>query len=178
MFQIWYHLMWFYRVKYIHSDGHYENQIKFLIGQTVVHSANKNNVMNLIPRKLHEVIVYTNEFLESNESVIFSSAHSDQKRSVTFTETQQELAGRSPTATPSTSSSLPGVTEVGKLSHAPSATSESSSPSIKTTQHKPAWPQVWFYPLSVIRAHCLNESLQSCCLSTCLGLYAANENML
>uniref|UniRef100_A0A671LGV2 Protein unc-80 homolog n=1 Tax=Sinocyclocheilus anshuiensis TaxID=1608454 RepID=A0A671LGV2_9TELE len=63
----------------------------------------------------------------------------DQKRSVTFTETQQEPAGRSPTATPSPSSGLPGVTEVGRLSHAPS---ESSSPSINTAQHKPAWPQV------------------------------------
>ncbi|XP_016129167.1 protein unc-80 homolog [Sinocyclocheilus grahami] len=65
-------------------------------------------------------------------------AHSDQKRSVTFTETQQEPAGRSPTDTPSPSSGLPGVTEVGRLSHAPS---ESSSPSINTAQHKPAWPQ-------------------------------------
>lgn len=105
-----------------------------------MHSANKNEVMNLI--QLHEVIVYTNEFLESNESLIFSSAHGDQKRFVTFTETQQEPAGRSPTATPSPSSGLPGVTEVGRLSHAPSAASESSSPSIKTAQHKPAWPQV------------------------------------
>uniref|UniRef100_A0A8C1LHR2 Unc-80 homolog (C. elegans) n=1 Tax=Cyprinus carpio TaxID=7962 RepID=A0A8C1LHR2_CYPCA len=80
--------------------------------------------------------------LSTTRRTIQPKTHSDQKRSVTFTETQQELAGRSPTATPSTSSSLPGVTEVGKLSHAPSATSESSSPSIKTAQHKPAWPQV------------------------------------
>uniref|UniRef100_A0A8C2G5B8 Unc-80 homolog (C. elegans) n=1 Tax=Cyprinus carpio TaxID=7962 RepID=A0A8C2G5B8_CYPCA len=71
--------------------------------------------------------------LSTTRRTIQPKTHSDQKRSVTFTETQQELAGRSPTATPSTSSSLPGVTEVGKLSHAPSATSESSSPSIKTT---------------------------------------------
>uniref|UniRef100_A0A9J8DMK2 Unc-80 homolog (C. elegans) n=1 Tax=Cyprinus carpio carpio TaxID=630221 RepID=A0A9J8DMK2_CYPCA len=70
--------------------------------------------------------------LSTTRRTIQPKTHSDQKRSVTFTETQQELAGRSPTATPSTSSSLPGVTEVGKLSHAPSATSESSSPSIKT----------------------------------------------
>ncbi|KAI2663401.1 hypothetical protein H4Q32_011921 [Labeo rohita] len=77
-------------------------------------------------------------------------AHGDQKRSVTFTETQQEQTGRSPTATPSPSSGLPGVTEVGRLSHAagghsPSTVSESSSPSIKTAQQKPAWPQASQY---------------------------------
>uniref|UniRef100_A0A9J8CLI5 Unc-80 homolog (C. elegans) n=1 Tax=Cyprinus carpio carpio TaxID=630221 RepID=A0A9J8CLI5_CYPCA len=57
--------------------------------------------------------------LSTTRRTIQPKTHSDQKRSVTFTETQQELAGRSPTATPSTSSSLPGVTEVGKLTCSP-----------------------------------------------------------
>ncbi|XP_056606877.1 protein unc-80 homolog isoform X1 [Triplophysa dalaica] len=85
-----------------------------------------------------------------NKPIDRASAHGDQKRFVTFTETQQEVAGRSPSATPSPSSGLPGGAEVGRRSHdaggqSPFARSDSSSPSIKTAQHSPVWPQVSQY---------------------------------
>ncbi|KAA0713172.1 Protein unc-80 -like protein [Triplophysa tibetana] len=85
-----------------------------------------------------------------NKPIDRASAQGDQKRFVTFTETQQEVAGRSPSATPSPSSGLPGGTEVGRQSHdaggqSPFARSDSSSPSIKTAQHSPVWPQVSQY---------------------------------
>ncbi|XP_057194168.1 protein unc-80 homolog [Triplophysa rosa] len=81
-----------------------------------------------------------------NKPIDRALAHGDQKRFVTFTETQQEAAGRSPSATPSPNSGLPGGTEVGRRSHdaggqSPFARSDSSSPSIKTAQHSPVWPQ-------------------------------------
>ncbi|XP_065096078.1 protein unc-80 homolog isoform X3 [Paramisgurnus dabryanus] len=77
----------------------------------------------------------------------------DQKRYVTFTETQQEVTGKSPSATPSPSGGLPSGPEVGGQCHAaaehtPSAQSESSSPSIKTAQHSPMRPQA---------SHCENK---------------------
>nr|XP_055069095.1 protein unc-80 homolog isoform X5 [Misgurnus anguillicaudatus] len=83
-------------------------------------------------------------------------AQGDQKRYVTFTETQQEA-----TATPSPSGDLPSGPpsgpEVGGQCHAaagytPSAQSESSSPSIKTAQHSPMRPQA---------SHCENKERQN-----------------
>uniref|UniRef100_A0A3B4DM80 Unc-80 homolog (C. elegans) n=1 Tax=Pygocentrus nattereri TaxID=42514 RepID=A0A3B4DM80_PYGNA len=62
------------------------------------------------------------------------------KRSVTFTETQQEATGKSPSATPSTV--LPGVIESRRLSHGrasplTTAPSETPSPTLKADQHSP-----------------------------------------
>ncbi|XP_049335810.1 protein unc-80 homolog isoform X7 [Astyanax mexicanus] len=73
-------------------------------------------------------------------------AHCDQKRVVTFTETQQEPSVKSPSATPTPTLStvLPGVTEVRRLSHgraSPLTTSETPSPTIKPDQYSPGRPQ-------------------------------------
>ncbi|XP_046704530.1 protein unc-80 homolog isoform X4 [Silurus meridionalis] len=69
-------------------------------------------------------------------------AHNDQKRSVTFTESQ-EASGKSPSTTPTASSALLGATGARRPSHSPtpSLPSETPSPSIRAEQHLPAHPQ-------------------------------------
>ncbi|XP_060775026.1 protein unc-80 homolog isoform X7 [Neoarius graeffei] len=69
-------------------------------------------------------------------------AYSDQKRSVTFTESQ-EASGKSLCSTPTASTALLGVTGTRRPSHSPTTTapSETPSPSIRAEQHIPAHPQ-------------------------------------
>ncbi|XP_053540162.1 protein unc-80 homolog [Ictalurus punctatus] len=68
--------------------------------------------------------------------------HSDQKRSVTFTESQ-EASRKSPSATPTPNTALLGANGARRPSHSPTATarSETPSPSIRAEQNIPAHPQ-------------------------------------